>query len=259
MARFCPCPCPNPGAPTGKAGFGEVPPGSPECSGKVEWGSSQTSTDPRLCQRPTVLQAPPHPQLRLSQDRAAEASKSTRRWRPLSSDLGSIPRGQWMAPRRADPSRSLPTCFSSNVHRSDRGGGEEARFPCNLGVWGREPPHQVCLCLHLVPCPRCRDCTLLLPWDICISWLCNKCCILSGSCSSLGDRERVGEAFGRLLLMSLVSGLGLPCEAPYGMNVNCPLPAASQMPHPRLGPRAGVGRVPPTNDHKSTALGGHSV
>lgn len=98
--------------------------------------------------------------------------------------------------------------------------------------------------MHLVLCLRCCDCTLLLPQDICISWLWNKCCTLSGSCSSLGHRGWVGGASG-LLFMSPVCGLGLPGEAPYGMNVSRPLPVASRMRRPKLAPRAGVGRVSP--------------
>lgn len=39
------------------------------------------------------------------------------------------------------------------------------------------------------------------------------------------------------------------------MNVNCPFPVASQVPHPRLRSRAVGHHVPHTNDHKSTTLG----
>lgn len=160
-----------------------------------------------------------------------------------------------LSPAKGGPQQILATYFSSNVHRSNRGGG---KTPLQPRCSGSGPPHnQVCLCLHLVLCLRCCDCTLLPPWDICISRLCNKCCILSRSCNSLrdGDRERGSTAFS-LYLMSLVSELDLPQEAPYGMNVNCPLPAASRMSHPRLGPQAGVDRVPPTSDHKSTMPAG---
>lgn len=65
-------------------------------------------------------------------------------------------------------------------------------------------------------------------WDICISWLCNKCCVLSRACSSLGQ---TGQGKGGWVPWPppLVSGLSLPWGTLYGVNLNCPLPVASQV------------------------------
>lgn len=166
---------------TSQAGFWP----SPTLGPGVQWSVSHKHR-PRSCGRPAALQSPPHPQLRPSQDAATEAAKSTRRWRPVSSDLGSVPRGPWTVPCKgrtpADPWPPLfPPVYIDPI-------GEEARLPCNLGVRGWDPPPPSGLSVFApVLCLRCCDCTLLPPWDICISRLCNKCCILSRSCNSLGD------------------------------------------------------------------------
>ena len=65
-------------------------------------------------------------------------------------------------------------CIASMQHcTANHGQHKKKKYMSGAG----HPPW-VCLCSHLVLCLRCCGCTLL-PWGFCISWLCNKCCIIS--------------------------------------------------------------------------------